>query len=318
MSLALNLRSAHLLGSLNEQADELRIAHQTISDPYTVWDFGVETEGGLAAGLILSRICLADLADVSLTTSDLAGRDWPTIAVRTDQPVPACLFSQYAGWSVSVESQKFFGMGSGPMRAAASQEPLFEEFDFREQSQHLVGVFETESLPTREVFDYLAKKHVDSSPITLAVAPTASQAGNVQIVARSVETALHKLHEVGFDVQRIRSGFGTAPLPPVATDFLTGLGRTNDAILYGGRVTLWVTGDDESLEEIGPRVPASSSNDYGRPFRDIFKAADHDFYKIDPLLFSPAEIVFQNLDTGHVFRFGQTNSEVLQTSFGLT
>ncbi len=316
MNFALNLRSANLLDSLTEQSDELRIEHRKISDHFSVWDFGIGTEGGLAAGLVLSRICLADLAGVSLTTSELAGLDWPTIAVQTDQPVPACLYSQYAGWSVSVN--KFFGMGSGPMRAAASPEPLFEEFEFREQSEHLVGVLETDSLPTSEVFEYLAEKHGSSPRITLAVAPTASQAGNVQIVARSVETALHKLHEVGFDVNRVRSGLGTAPLPPVATDFLTGLGRTNDAILYGGRVTLWVTGDDDSIQEIGPQVPASSSNDYGRPFRDIFKAADHDFYKIDPLLFSPAEIVFQNLDTGHVFRFGQTNDEVLQTSFGLT
>ncbi|WP_166829769.1 methenyltetrahydromethanopterin cyclohydrolase [Thalassoroseus pseudoceratinae] len=316
MSFALNLRSAELLGSVAEQTDSLRIARQEISDRYTLWDFGVETEGGLNAGLLLSRLCLAGLADVSLTTSPLAGMDWPTVAVQTDHPLPACLFSQYAGWSVSVD--KFFGMGSGPMRAAASQEPLFEEFQYREDSEHLVGILETDTLPTADVFDHLAEKSGSSPRITLAVAPTASQAGNVQIVARSVETALHKLHEVGFDVQRVRSGFGTAPLPPVATDFLTGLGRTNDAILYGGRVTLWVTGDDESLETIGPKVPASSSNDYGRPFQEIFKAANHDFYKIDPLLFSPAEIVLHNLDTGRVFRFGETDEAVLQASFGVS
>ena len=37
------------------------------------------------------------------------------------------------------------------------------------------------------------------------------------MVARSVETALHKLHELKFDLNQIVSAFGTAPLPPVAT-----------------------------------------------------------------------------------------------------
>ena len=67
---------------------------------------------------------------------------------------------------------------------------------------------------------------------------TASIAGSVQVIARSVETALHKMHEIGFDLTQVRSGFGIAPLPPVAADDLVGIGRTNDAMLYGGEVTL--------------------------------------------------------------------------------
>ncbi|MGH7127431.1 MAG: methenyltetrahydromethanopterin cyclohydrolase, partial [Planctomycetaceae bacterium] len=153
--------------------------------------------------------------------------------------------------------------------------------------------------------------------VTLCVAPTASQAGNVQVVARSVETAMHKLYELGFDVWRVESGYGVAPLPPVAADDMTGIGRTNDAILYGGRVTLWVRGDDDSIAETGPQVPAAASDAYGKPFLEIFEEAGRDFYKIDPHLFSPAEIVFQNLDSGRVHRFGRTNHAVLVKSFGL-
>jgi methenyltetrahydromethanopterin cyclohydrolase len=152
---------------------------------------------------------------------------------------------------------------------------------------------------------------------TLFIAPTASPAGNLQVVARVVETALHKLFEVGFDLTRIRSAIGTAPLSPVARDDLTGIGRTNDAILDGGRVTLWVRGDDESISEIGPKVPAMASASYGEPFLKIFEQAGHDFYKIDPHLFSPAEIIFQNLDTGTVQVFGKIAPDVLKKSFGL-
>jgi methenyltetrahydromethanopterin cyclohydrolase len=147
------------------------------------------------------------------------------------------------------------------------------------------------------------------------MAPTASQSGTIQVVARSVETCLHKLLELGFDPKRIESGLGTAPLPPVAEDDLAAIGRTNDSVLYGGEVTLWVRGDDDSLRDIGPRVPSSASPDFGQPFAEIFRRYDHDFYKIDPHLFSPAAVTFCNLDTGRTFRFGQVSPDVLQRSF---
>ena len=151
--------------------------------------------------------------------------------------------------------------------------------------------------------------------MTLLVAPTASLAGGVQVVARSVETALHKLSELGFDLARIVSAHGTAPLPPVATDDLAAIGRTNDAILYGARVVLFVTGDDDSLEEVGPKVPSTASHDHGEPFAAIFARYNHDFYAVDPHLFSPAEVVFQNLETGRVHAFGRMAPEVLVRSF---
>ena len=156
---------------------------------------------------------------------------------------------------------------------------------------------------------------VASERLTILVAPTASQAGGVQIVARSVETALHKLFELGFDLSRIESGFGTAPLPPVARDDLAAIGRTNDAVLYGAEVTLWVRGDDDSLRTIGPKTPSSASADFGAPFGEIFKRYDGDFYKIDPLLFSPAVVTLANLDTGNSFRFGHTLPRVIHRSF---
>ncbi len=147
------------------------------------------------------------------------------------------------------------------------------------------------------------------------MAPTASQAGTIQVVARSVETCLHKLHELGFDPKRIESAFGTAPLPPVAKDDLAAIGRTNDAVLYGGEVTLWLRGDDDSLRQVGPHIPSSSSPEFGEPFAVIFKRYNCDFYKIDPQLFSPAAVTFCNLDSGRTFRFGQTLPEVIQRSF---
>lgn len=283
----------------------------------TVIDCGVKAPGSLSAGLMLARVCLAGRADVRITQGAIADCGCTHIEVTCDDPVKACLLSQYAGWQV--KAGKYFGMGSGPMRAIAAREELFHKLNYREQAFSLLGVLEAGKLPNEEVADYLADRcGMNPASVTLFVAPTASIAGTIQVVARSVETSLHKLFELGFDMSRVQHGFGSAPLPPVAKDDLAGIGRTNDAILYGGRVTLWVTGDDDSLRTIGPKVPASAASCYGQPFLDIFKAADHDFYKIDPMLFSPAEVVFHNIETGTALRFGHVNPSVLSQSFGLS
>lgn len=312
----LNGRAMSLVHEVERDVDSVRVSVRSVSGHGRVLDFGVETEGGVSAGLALARICMADLAEVSLIPGELDGLGWPHVFVHTDHPVEACLLSQYAGWQISVG--KFFGMGSGPMRAAAAREELFEKLNYHEQPAQCVGVLESAERPNEDVFQVVAEKTgVSPAKTVLLVAPTSSPAGNLQVVARSVETALHKLFELGFDVRRIRSACGIAPLSPVAADDLTGIGRTNDAILYAGRVTLWVTGDDESLAAIGPKVPAVSSPAYGKPFLQIFEDAGRDFYKIDPYLFSPAEIVFQNVETGRVHRFGRVAPEVLRRSFGL-
>jgi methenyltetrahydromethanopterin cyclohydrolase len=312
--MTLNESALRLADQIAANSDALRIAVHTTPNGARVLDCGVAAEGGLQAGLGLARVCLAGLADVSLLPGQLADLPCPLVQVHTDHPIAACMASQYAGWQVSVG--KFFGMGSGPMRAAYGKEELFERIPGREQASAAVGVLETHKLPGDEVTAYLAERlNLPPNKLTLLVAPAASQAGNVQVVARSLETALHKLYELKFDLGQIVSGYGVAPLPPVAADFLGAIGRTNDAILYGGRVVVWVRADDEQLAEIGPKVPSSASPDHGAPFADIFARYQQDFYKIDPLLFSPASITFQNLKSGRSHTFGRIEPDVLRRSF---
>jgi len=312
----LNDRAWKLAATVRDTIDDLRGTARTLDCGATILDLGIDVPGGLEAGLALARLCLADRGRVSLTTGTQPLAGWPCVEVSTDSPLAACLASQYAGWQLSIDD--FFGMGSGPMRAAAGREPLFEVIGCTETPVACVGTIECSQWPDEPVVTSIAEKTgVAADQILLAVAPTASQAGTVQVVARSVETALHKLHELEFDVSRVVSGFGSAPLPPVAEDDLSGIGRTNDAILYGGTVTLWVTGDDESLAEIGPRVPSSASEAHGQPFLTVFAEAGHDFYQIDPHLFSPAVIRFLNIDTGRVHNFGQVAPDILVESFGI-
>jgi methenyltetrahydromethanopterin cyclohydrolase len=303
---SLNDRAWRLATELAAQAERLRVGVSQVVGS-TVIDCGVTAAGGLEAGRRLAEICLAGLGEVTIQAG-------PSVVVRTDHPLLACMASQYAGWQITGE--KFFGMGSGPMRAAACREPLFEQLGYREKADRVVGVLETNKLPTDEVCRKIAEQcGVTPENVMVLVARTASIAGTVQIVARSVETALHKLHELGYDLKKTVSGFGSAPLPPIAADDLVGIGRTNDAILYGCEVTLWVRDDDARLAEIGLRVPSSASRDHGEPFAAIFERSGRDFYKIDPLLFSPAVVTLNNLTSGKSHRFGQLRPDVLARSF---
>ncbi|MBI1902332.1 MAG: methenyltetrahydromethanopterin cyclohydrolase [Planctomycetia bacterium] len=311
--LQLNRRAAELCDRLAAEAPALRIAVRDVAGS-RVLDLGIAAPGGLEAGRRMAEICTAGLADVSIVPGPAALGGTPAVLVRTDQPVAACMAAQYAGWQISRD--EFFAMGSGPMRALAGKEELFGKIGFQEQSDAAVGVLETRKLPSEAVCRYVAEAcHVAADRLTLLVAPTASQAGTVQIVARSVETALHKLLELGFDLSRVESGCGVAPLPPVAKDDVSAIGRTNDAVLYGAAVTLWVRGDDASLDDIVRRVPSNASKDYGSPFAELFRRHGGDFYKIDPMLFSPAVVSLVNLDSGRTFQAGEMALDVLRRSF---
>jgi methenyltetrahydromethanopterin cyclohydrolase len=291
-----------------------RVAVATASSGARFIDCGISMEGGLQAGLMLARILLADLAEVTLLPGDVAGFPCLQVQVVTDSPVQACLASQYAGWQVGAGQNSL--MGSGPMRAHYGKEKLFDDIGFREQAPVAVGALETKMPPDRSVTNWIVEHlKLPGNKLTLLLAPTGSQAGNVQVVARSLETALHKLHALKFDLKQIVSGCGVAPLPPVAKDELQAIGRTNDAILYGARVILWVRADDDQLAKIGPQIPACASKDYGAPFAEVLTNVKMDFYKIDPLLFSPAMIVFHNLKTGKTHGFGKMAPEVLLRSF---
>lgn len=299
---------------LVERATRLHVAALRDETGARIVDCGVHVPGGLEAGIGLAEVCMADLGRVELAAGNPDLWPGPAVSVRTDQPVAACMASQYAGWQIAGE--KFFAMGSGPMRAVRAREPLFEQIQYKESANKVIGVLEVGKLPHEDVCHHVATEcGVEAENLTLMIAPTASLAGTIQVVARSIETALHKLHEVGFDIKRVRSGFGLAPLPPVAADDLAGIGRTNDAVLYGGEVTLWVTGDDDAIREFGLQIPSSASPDHGQPFAEIFARYDRDFYKIDPMLFSPARVIFNNVETGTSMQFGQLDPQVIHESF---
>jgi methenyltetrahydromethanopterin cyclohydrolase len=313
-SFRMNELAGEIVEAMVDQAELLRIRAYRLPGGARVIDAGVEVEGGIEAGLALSEICMGGLGNVSTTPVTVGAQSYPGLMVWTDHPAESCMASQYAGWSISVG--KFFAMGSGPLRAHARVErELFEKLGYEEHAEEGVLVLEGRVLPTDEVATWVAEKaHLQPDRLTFVVAPTASLAGGVQISARIVETGLHKMETLGFDVRRVASAIGTAPLPPVSKNDLKAIGRTNDCILYGGQARFTVRAGDAELEELVEQVPSTGSRDYGTPFYEIFKRYEGDFYKIDPLLFSPAEVWLTSSESGRTFHAGRLNPEVLEAS----
>jgi methenyltetrahydromethanopterin cyclohydrolase len=293
-------------------------------------DCGVRTPGSEAAGLAMARIAMAGLGgitvgDVGASTLAATWPDCPyrVVSVASDAPVAACLAAQYAGWKVADDG--YFAMASGPLRAAIGREDLFDVIGHRERPSVAVGLLEARALPPPEACTRLAADAgVPPEGLTLLVAPTASAAGTLQVVARSLETALHKLHDLGFDLRRVVRGRAAAPLPPPdrepgtlpgKSSDLVAIGRTNDAILYGGHAVLEVTGDDASLAAVAARAVSGASADHGSPFLDLFERAGRNFYALDPALFAPAVIELVNLDTGTVHRHGEPAPALVARSF---
>jgi methenyltetrahydromethanopterin cyclohydrolase len=313
-SLRMNEAASEIADGMADRADLLRIRTHRLPTGARVIDAGVQVDGGIEAGIALSEICMGGLGKVTPTPVQIAAQSYPGVMVRTDHPALACMASQYAGWAISVG--KFFAMGSGPLRAHARVErELFEKLGYEERADEGVLVLEGRILPTDEVAVWVAEKaRLQPGQLTLVVAPTASLAGGVQISARIVETGLHKMESLGFDVRRVVSALGTAPLPQVAKNDLRAIGRTNDCILYGGQAWFTIRASDDELRKLAEQVPASASRDYGTPFYEIFQRYEGDFYKIDPLLFSPAEVWLTSTETGRTFHAGRLNSEVLEAS----
>ena len=311
--LQLNERAMGVCDVLADQSNELGVVVHTIAHARII-DAGAKVVGSLEAGCLTARACMADLGVVQIVPMEVEGIILPAVCVHVHRPVEACMASQYAGWQIS--EGKFFAMGSGPMRAARGKEALFDDIGFRETPRCVVGVLETGRLPDDAVVQKIARScGVPADRITLVVARTASLAGGVQVVARSVETAMHKLHELKFDLECVVGGFGVAPVPPVAQDDMAAIGRTNDAMLYGARCTLFVRGDDDEIAKVGEQLPSCASKDYGAPFAEIFKQYDHDFYKIDPMLFSPAAVCLQNITSGKSHIVGKISQPILARSF---
>ncbi len=285
----------------------------------TIVDAGVNAAGGFQAGKKLTELCLGGAGKAQLGFKTYGDLTFPSITISTDHPAIATLGSQFAGWRIK-EPDGSIAIGSGPIRALALKpKDVFEEIGYKDVSDKAVLTLESNKMPSDALIEKVTTASgVSAQNLIAVVAPTASIAGLTQVAGRVVEVGIHKLRTLGLSPKMIRYAMGYAPIPPLGTDFEVAMARTNDAILYGGTVYCTVDYDDEAaLQKIVDQAPSMASKDYGKPFLQIFREADKDFYKIDHGLFAPAVIMINNAKTGKTFKAGKINPKILAESLGL-
>ncbi|XYD08237.1 methenyltetrahydromethanopterin cyclohydrolase [Methylobacterium sp. NMS12] len=315
---SINALSGPLVERLVADAATLRLSVSQAAGGARMVDAGAQARGSIEAGRRIAEICLGGLGTVTIAPSGPIA-SWPySVTVHSADPVLACLGSQYAGWSLADETgdSGFFALGSGPGRAVAAVEDLYQELGFRDSATKTALVLEAAGGPPESVVAKVAEASgLRPEDLTFIFAPTQSLAGSTQVVARVLEVALHKAHTVGFDLHAIVDGIGSAPLSPPHPDFIKAMGRTNDAIIYGGRVQLFVDADDSDAKQLAEQLPSTTSSDHGAPFAEIFARVNGDFYKIDGALFSPAEAIVTSVRSGATYRGGRLEPTLVDASF---
>jgi methenyltetrahydromethanopterin cyclohydrolase len=321
---SVNKLAQPLVDYLIANAGALRLGVEQLKNGCTVIDGGIKVPGGLEAGRIIAEICMGGLGKISIGQRAYT-ENWPlSVNVYSSNPVLSCLGSQYAGWSLSHE--KYYALGSGPARAMATKikdnkkepvEELYKELAYQDANDTTVLVIENDAVPPVEIIEKVAAAcGISAKKLTIIVTPTSSLAGCVQVVARVLEVAMHKAHALHFPLENIIDGSGSAPVCPPHPKFVKAMGRTNDAILFAGQVQLFVKGSDEAAKNLAEALPSSTSKDYGKPFAEIFKQYDYDFFKIDAMLFSPASVIVTAVESGNSFRSGKLDNALLDQSFG--
>ncbi len=318
MAISVNEKGLEIVEEMMNNAEKLDCAVSKSENGATIIDAGIEVAGTDELGRLLGEVCLGGYGAVKLSETKIGDVTLPSVIVSTDEPAIATMGSQYAGWIINEGG--YFAMGSGPARALYAKEKIYKELEYKDDAKVGVLLLETRQVPPDGAIDYIAQKcGIDTKDLYLIVAPTACLAGSIQISARVVEVGAHKLHELGFDVRKIRRGHGVAPIAPLVSEKDNKMmGATNDCILYAGSTYYDIRPEEgDDLKKLTKDAPSSSSEQYGQPFYKLFKSFDFDFYKVDPLLFSPAKVTIKDITNDEVYEAGELNAEVLKQSLGL-
>jgi methenyltetrahydromethanopterin cyclohydrolase len=323
----LNLSALSLVKRLCNETIKYGVSVEKTMSGATVIDAGINARGGFLAGKMVTEICLGGYGQAKILPIQYGDVVLPSIYVQTDYPAIATLASQFAGWRIKVK--KYSAIGSGPARALALKpKELYKKIMYKEKSEVAVLVLETNKMPPEDVIQEVSNQcKVRPENLFLVLISTSCLAGSTQVSGRIVETGLHKLEKLGLDPNLVQYAWGYAPIIPLHPRFDEAMGRTNDAILYGGTAYYIVNyEDDDELEKLVKLAPSSASKMIQEAkalakksprFLEIFKEAGFDFYEIDPNVFAPAIVVINNMKTGKIFRAGSLDIATLKGSFGL-
>ena len=308
---SINRMAIELVDEALEYAEELNIGGYDLDNGATVLDFGLEFDGGVEAGLLLTEIQTAGLATPSRHMGTVGDAPIPFVELSSDQPALSLLCSQKAGWELTTED--FEGLGSGPARALVAREEEFRRIGYTDAFDLTALAVETDADPTESAAEQVADlAEVETSSVFLLAYPTASLAGSITNAARAAELATFRLAELGYDPRDIVSASGRAPVAPVGEDERTAIARTNDAIAYGGTAHLTVREDADIFDS----VPSTAAEEHGRPFAEVFDDLEWEFDEVPSDLFAPAKVTIDVLG-GPTYVHGETDEKLLVESFDL-
>ena len=308
---SINRSAVELVDEALDFAEELGVVPGELDCGATVLDFGVAADGGIEAGLMLADIQTAGLATTYTQMGRIGGAPIPYVELTTDHPGVALLCSQKAGWELDLG--EFDGLGSGPARALVGEETDFERVGYYDEFDFAVLAVESVDLPGDRIAEHVADRcNVEPTSLFLPTYAAGSTAGSVSMAARAAELAVFRLSELGYPPADIVSATGRAPVAPVSYNESVAMGRTNDALAYGGEVYLQVRAESDVFEQ----VPSTARDEYGVPFEQIFEAADWDFYEVDERIFAPAKVTIDVVD-GATYVVGETDEALVADSFGI-
>lgn len=314
---SVNQEAMRVVRKILESPERLGVRVTTLENGSTLIDMGQQAPGGWLAARYYTEITLGGLAEVSYEAFPLGGRLLSAIRVMIDDPQAACVASQIAGWRLE-GSRAGAPILAGPGRALNKANPdhYMDLVPYRDSYHEAVVAIQTADPVTSETADVIAAGcQVRAQDLYILVAPNSSLVCGVQVAARIVEQALHRLAEEGLDLGVVQYAHGVGVIPPLIKDEVVAMGRINDSLLYGGVATIFVDTTDEAAGSVVGKVVSVRSRAYGRPFVEIYEDAGRDFYNIPLDLHSPAVLHLNNIRTGHTFSAGEINEAVLRRSF---
>lgn len=315
---SLNKRAMVVVREIIDDAEALGCKVFKMECGVTVVDMGLECKGSWKAGMLFTRACLGDMAQVQLGTFRLNDDySFSAVEVYTEQPVVACMASQIAGWKLG--EGEYATIGSGPARALAVVESdwYFSMTPYRDKHDEAVLCIQDVKYPDERIGLQVAEAcGVKPEDTYLLIAPSTCIVTSMQVSARIIEQVCHKMYEKGFDASQIVMARGRAPIAPVVTDELKTMGRINDALIYGSETEFWVDSTDAAIAKVIHQLAGkTSSPNYNELFEEVFDKAGRDFFYVDHDVHSIGKIQIHNINTGKAFTAGEVNYSLLERSF---
>lgn len=317
---SVNKRAMEIVRTIIREKDALNVGVSTLKNGSTVIDMGVNYKGGYQAAKHLVEITLGGLGYLQYGNFDLDGLELPQVEIYVDSPVIACLGSQLSGWALpELKTNNIVPLISGPIRTIVKEDKFAKAFPYEDKNDEVVVALQGGLIPDIRLTDYLASKSgVDPDKVYVLTAAAGSLAGIVNVVARTLETSLWRLHALGFNPEKVFSAWGKAPIPPISKDEYTSMIRSNTFVYYGGTVGLTVDCDDKEITDILKKVVLSkeTTDQYGIPFGKLLTEANGNIFEMTKFVHSVTKVILYNVNSGNTFKCGETDLEVLKECLG--